>query len=257
MRLVKYLTLAIPMSRNQAKFFIKRGRVTTDGKVQTDPDFEITTSCYVIFDGKPISIIKYRYIMLHKPPSYVCASNDKKQKSVLELIKNRSEDRIYHFANILSAPLTGVVLISDDIRWTSRMRLRLQKKPWTYQVRLKHVIQEKQVCQLKEIFSETTSVPIIERDNCDPNTIRLKLNQSQGINIASNLGSLNLAIEYQGRQHYEAIEFFGGEKGFKKRQILDEKKRLLLKEHNINLLEWKYTIEMTKQRVRKEINKII
>ena len=40
MRLVKYLTLAIPMSRNQAKFFIKRGRVTTDGKVQTDPDFE-------------------------------------------------------------------------------------------------------------------------------------------------------------------------------------------------------------------------
>ena len=69
--------------------------------------------------------------------------------------------------------------------------------------------------------------------------------------------SLNLAIEYQGRQHYEAIDFFGGEEGFEKRQILDEKKRILLKEHNIKLLEWKYTIEMTKQRVRKEINKII
>ena len=40
------------------------------------------------------------------------------------------------------------------------------------------------------------------------------------------------------------------------RQILDEKKRRLLKEHNINLLEWKYTIEMTEQRVKKEINKI-
>ena len=47
--------------------------------------------------------------------------------------------------------------------------------------------------------------------------------------------------------------FFGGERGFEKRQILDEKKRVLLKEHNINLLEWKYTIEMTKQRVRKEV----
>ena len=195
MRLVKYLTLAIPMSRNQAKFFIKRRRVTIDGKVQIDPDFEITNSCHVIFDGKPISIIKYRYIMLHKPPSYVCTSNDKKQKSVLELIKNRSEDRIYHFANILNAPLTGVVLISDDIRWTSRMRLRLQKKPWTYQVRLKHVVQEKQICQLKEICAESGSIPIIERDNRDPNTICLKLNQSQGINIASNLASLNLAIE--------------------------------------------------------------
>ena len=29
MRLVKYLTLAIPMSRNQAKFFIKRGRAVS------------------------------------------------------------------------------------------------------------------------------------------------------------------------------------------------------------------------------------
>ena len=36
----------------------------------------------------------------------------------------------------------------------------------------------------------------------------------------------------------------------------DEKKRKLLKEKNIHLLEWKYTIEMNKKRVKKEINKI-
>lgn len=35
----------------------------------------------------------------------------------------------------------------------------------------------------------------------------------------------NIAIEYQGRQHYEAVDFFGGEKGLKKTQELDRKKK--------------------------------
>jgi len=77
-----------------------------------------------------------------------------------------------------------------------------------------------------------------------------------GLEIDIYVPELQLAIEYQGRQHYEAIEFFGGEKAFKNRVRLDEKKRKLLREKNIHLLEWKYTIEMTKQRVKKEINKI-
>ena len=77
-----------------------------------------------------------------------------------------------------------------------------------------------------------------------------------GLEIDIYVPELQLAIEYQGRQHYEAIEFFGGEKAFKNRVRLDEKKRKLLKEKNIHLLEWKYTIEMNKKRVKKEINKI-
>ena len=78
-----------------------------------------------------------------------------------------------------------------------------------------------------------------------------------GLEIDIYVPELQLAIEYQGRQHYEPIEFFGGEKAFKNRVRLDEKKRKLLKEKNIHLLEWKYTIEMNKKRVKKEINKII
>lgn len=52
---------------------------------------------------------------------------------------------------------------------------------------------------------------------------------------------LNLLIEYDGEQHFNVIEFFGGEEGLKNNQIRDEIKNEFCKENNINLLRIKYT----------------
>ena len=78
-----------------------------------------------------------------------------------------------------------------------------------------------------------------------------------GLEIDIFIPEIRLAIEYQGRQHYEPIEFFGGNDAFKKRIELDNKKRILLNENGIRLLEWKYTLAITKSAVEKEINKIV
>lgn len=51
---------------------------------------------------------------------------------------------------------------------------------------------------------------------------------------------LNLAVEYNRRQHYEPVEFFGGEIEFEKRKLLDNKKKDLLAEHNCTLYIIKY-----------------
>lgn len=46
----------------------------------------------------------------------------------------------------------------------------------------------------------------------------------------------NIGIEYQGIQHYKAIDFFGGQEGFEKTIERDKRKRLLCKENNCNLI---------------------
>ena len=46
----------------------------------------------------------------------------------------------------------------------------------------------------------------------------------------------NVAIECQGKQHFEVIEHFGGKDGFNKRLLLDKNKKELCEEHNIKLL---------------------
>ena len=59
--------------------------------------------------------------------------------------------------------------------------------------------------------------------------------------------SLNLAIEYQGQQHYEPLEIFGGKEKFNLQQQQDLKKKKLCAENNIILVEWKYDIKPSKR----------
>ncbi|MEG6507990.1 hypothetical protein V6C03_03310 [Methyloligella sp. 2.7D] len=51
---------------------------------------------------------------------------------------------------------------------------------------------------------------------------------------------IDLAVEYQGQQHYEPVAMFGGEEGLKNVQLRDERKRLLLGANKVRLLEWRY-----------------
>lgn len=52
--------------------------------------------------------------------------------------------------------------------------------------------------------------------------------------------SINTAIEYQGRQHYETILFFGGDKAFRLRKKHDEIKYQYCKNKNIKLIRIPY-----------------
>lgn len=46
----------------------------------------------------------------------------------------------------------------------------------------------------------------------------------------------NLALEYQGEQHYQPIDFFGGKLAFEKNKTRDERKRELAKQNNCKLI---------------------
>ena len=54
---------------------------------------------------------------------------------------------------------------------------------------------------------------------------------------------LNIAIEYQGKQHYEPSSKFGGAKGFYQQQFNDNKKRRFCALHDFKLIEIPYTDE--------------
>jgi hypothetical protein len=63
--------------------------------------------------------------------------------------------------------------------------------------------------------------------------------------------SLNLAIEYQGQQHYEAVELFGGKEGLAATQARDARKRALLAQNGVRLLEWRYDMPVTEENATK------
>lgn len=56
-------------------------------------------------------------------------------------------------------------------------------------------------------------------------------------------GELDFLIEYQGRQHYEPSQKFGGKRGFYQQQFNDNKKRRYCALNGITLIEIPYTDE--------------
>lgn len=68
--------------------------------------------------------------------------------------------------------------------------------------------------------------------------------------------SINVAIEYQGLQHYEAIDYFGGKVNLIKSIERDKRKAQLCKENNINLIYWEHNKKITFEVLKEKLENI-
>ena len=68
---------------------------------------------------------------------------------------------------------------------------------------------------------------------------------------------LNIGIEYQGIQHYECIDFFGGAEAFEHRKELDARKEKLCEANGLRLIAWPYTDDISAKNLKSKIAKII
>lgn len=67
----------------------------------------------------------------------------------------------------------------------------------------------------------------------------------------------DIAIEYQGKQHFEPIELFGGKEHFETQQKRDEIKRKLSKENSIHLVYINYWEDITKELIKRKISEVL
>lgn len=102
-------------SRSDVKYLVNRKRVAVDGKVITsssqkaDPEKSVIT-----IDGKPLTVKKQLYLMLHKPKGCVSATEDKKQQTVLDLVPQEWRGRELFPAGRLDKDTTGLMILTDD-----------------------------------------------------------------------------------------------------------------------------------------------
>ena len=67
-----------------------------------------------------------------------------------------------------------------------------------------------------------------------------------------NKNKLKYLIEYQGEQHYESVNYFGGEDGFNLRLKYDKKKQEYCQEHNIPLIILNKQNKLNKEEIIRE-----
>ena len=122
MRLDKFLSVTGTLSRSDAKKAIRAGRVSVggiaakSGELQLDPEKE-----HVCLDGREIIYRRFTYIMLNKPEGYVSATDDMRDKTVLELLPDELRRLNLFPCGRLDKYTLGLMLITDDGELSHRL----------------------------------------------------------------------------------------------------------------------------------------
>ena len=114
MRLDKYLAETAQCTRSEAKALLAKGRVQVNGAVCKKGDTQLKESDTVAVDGRALSYQQFVYIMLNKPEGVVSASTDKRDTTVVDLVKDAFPRRQLFPAGRLDKTSTGFVLLTDD-----------------------------------------------------------------------------------------------------------------------------------------------
>lgn len=88
MRLDKFLADMGVGSRSDLKKAIRKSLVTVNGAVEKDPGAQVSAEDCICFDGAEIRYAEQQYYMLHKPAGVLSASEDRRQTTVVDLIRD-------------------------------------------------------------------------------------------------------------------------------------------------------------------------
>lgn len=145
-RLDKLISSQGTYTRKQAQQLIKDGLVKVDGITVRDRGFHIDPEVNsVILDGKEFAVEKFVYLMLNKPKDVVSATNDRSQKTVVDLVPDELKKRNLFPAGRLDMTTTGFVLITDDGDFAHRILSPKNHIEKTYEARLAESVTEEQL----------------------------------------------------------------------------------------------------------------
>ena len=114
-RLDKFLASNTPLSRNEVHDAIKYGRVVINGLKAKQKDQKIDEQTDKVFwDNQEVCYKKYIYLMLNKPSGVVSATNDKKQKTVLDLLPTHLKKFDLFPCGRLDKDTLGLVILTND-----------------------------------------------------------------------------------------------------------------------------------------------
>lgn len=115
LRLDKALCDTGKWSRKEAKTLIKAGKVAIDGKPvkKAEEKFDFSSVTLTV-QGVPVVWQKYTYIMLHKPAGVLTATEDRKQKTVLDLLPSELQKQELRPVGRLDKDTEGLLLLTND-----------------------------------------------------------------------------------------------------------------------------------------------
>lgn len=136
MRLDKYLCECTQLTRSLATRALKNKLVEVNGVIVKSGSTKIKVGeDHVQLEGHPLTLHEgFRYYMMHKPAGMVCANADYDHPIVFDLMYDEPAINKLHTVGRLDLDTTGLLLITDDGKWSHFITSPKHHNTKTYRV---------------------------------------------------------------------------------------------------------------------------
>ena len=166
-RLDRFISEKCQINRKKVRLLLAQKRVSVDDVIASDTAQIIDKFSLIKLDGQIIQENQAFYIMLHKPIGVVCATKDNKHKTVIELIDlnlTSAEKASLHIVGRLDLNTSGLVLLTNDSRWSEQLTSPVNKVAKRYLVTLKNPIHSEYISAFANgmyfSYEEITTKPV-------------------------------------------------------------------------------------------------
>ena len=232
--------------------------------IENEPDHykEIETIYNLLLDGKYFPEENHDHLTLEGVKKYI-ERGRKKQKRM-----NEGKIKKYKNPFLKYSPFkSDLDLFKPPIKRISFLReldegLDFSERTKEYSTNIENTIREEfDLPKIGEKWKSETELYYMISKFLDKENIEFMFHyrpdflQGLELDIYFETDDKKVGIEYQGLQHFQPIEFFGGEESFKKVVERDKRKMDLCRKNNVQLIYYNYNEEITLDIVKKKFQK--
>ncbi len=143
-RLDRFLSSQLKIPRKETKPLLAQGLVSIDGVVVDDAQHFVEEFSQVKFKDQVLQNKTPYYLMLHKPLGVVSATKDEQHSTLIDLLDVPFKNEL-HIVGRLDINSTGLILLTNDGRWSRALMNPENKVSKSYQVKLEKPVSQKMV----------------------------------------------------------------------------------------------------------------
>ena len=150
-RLDKFLCDSGAGTRSQVKLILKAGRVTVDGLAERDGGRKIDPEKnQICLDGEVLGGMRRMVVMLNKPEGFVTATEDKQERTVMELLPANLRTMDLKPIGRLDKATEGLLLFTNDGALLHRLISPKKEVPKVYYARHEGQAGEEDITAFRE-----------------------------------------------------------------------------------------------------------
>lgn len=157
-RIDRYISKQCSINRRDIKLMLAQGRIVINAHVVREVTTIVEEFDHVVLDGKVLQDKKAVYLMVNKPIGVVSATKDELHKTVIDLLPDDLFDELpdavagsevkaedLHIVGRLDLNTSGLLLLTNNSRWSRRLMSPEEKVPKVYQVAVQNELNEKYI----------------------------------------------------------------------------------------------------------------